>query len=334
MATPAIRALRRAFPAARINALCLHNNLPLMAGIPWIDRLIGYRRGSPLMRTGARLRRRGFDCAILLPNSFRTALLMRLARIPRRIGYDTDARRYLLTERVPTSRVTGGVGSSTTLRSYLHLVSVMSGREATDSAMQLFATDSDRREAARVLDAAGVTAQTRRPWILLNPGVHNGPAKMWPAAHFATLADRFAAEIGATVFVSAAPREHEIVQEIGQLSRHPPVDLSRHQVTLGALKAICGEVDLVVTNDTGPRHIAAAMGTRVVTLFGPTDPAVTRIYYPREVELFERVFCGPCQRKVCPLDHRCMTRLQPERVYESAAALLRSEARLPVVAGV
>ena len=103
-------------------------------------------------------------------------------------------------------------------------------------------------------------------------------------------------------------------------------------MTLGALKAICGRIDLMVTNDTGPRHMAVAMGTRVVTLFGPTDPHWTTLDYPREIELWEDVFCRPCQLKVCPIDHRCMTRLLPERVLEASRELLQRDHPLSVLA--
>ena len=335
MATPAIRALRQAWPAARITGICLRNTKPVLAGIPWLDRLISYRRRSPLIRTAARIRRSGFDTAILLPNSFRIAMLVWLAGIPRRVGYDTDARRFLLTDRLRTPRGPGFPVDTPTLRSYLELVSFLSGdvAAAADHTMRLFVTDADRRDAAGVLQGAGVASDSPRPWVLLNPGAHNGPAKMWPGEHFATVADRLVTEMKATVLVSAAPRERPVVQHLCRLASEPLVDLSVRRMTLGALKAICGQVDLVITNDTGPRHLAAAMGTRLVTLFGPTDPRRTTIDYPREVMLFERVFCGPCQRKVCPLDHRCMTRLRPERVYEAAAALLQEGAPLPILAG-
>ena len=160
--------------------------------------------------------------------------------------------------------------------------------------------------------------------MLLNPGARYGAAKLWLPAYFAAVADRFATERGATVLVSAAPNERPIVEEIRRHAKREFVDLSAHGMTLGTLKAICGDADLVLTNDTGPRHVAAAVGTRVATLFGPTDPRWTTLDYPREIELMEKVFCGPCQLKTCPLDHRCMTRLTPERVYAEATRLLDS----------
>ncbi len=104
--------------------------------------------------------------------------------------------------------------------------------------------------------------------------------------------------------------------------RHAPVDLLAKGSSLGALKEIIRRCDLMVTNDTGPRHIAAALDVPVVTLFGPTHPEWTEIYFAKEKKLAVKVFCGPCQKKVCPLDHRCMTRLTPAMAYDAAAALL------------
>jgi heptosyltransferase-2 len=97
-------------------------------------------------------------------------------------------------------------------------------------------------------------------------------------------------------------------------------------MSLGSLKEIVRRCDLMVTNDTGPRHIAAAMDVPVVTVFGPTHPEWTEIYYAKERQVAVKVFCGPCQKKICPLDHRCMTRVTPAMVYETAMQLLGKSA--------
>jgi len=134
-------------------------------------------------------------------------------------------------------------------------------------------------------------------------------------------------ELGATVMISSAARERPIVEAISRNMRHAAVDLARAGLTLGALKEIIRRCDLMVTNDTGPRHIAAAFDVPVVTLFGPTHPQWTEIYFSRERKLAVKVFCGPCQKKTCPLDHRCMTRLSPAMVYDAAVELLSDRQR-------
>src|SRR5205085_4481563 len=107
--------------------------------------------------------------------------------------------------------------------------------------------------------------------------------------------------------------------------KHPAIDLASQGSTLGALKEIVRRCDLMVTNDTGPRHVAAAMDVPVVTIFGPTHPQWTEIYYARERQVAVKVFCGPCQKKTCPLDHRCMTRVTPRMVHEMSLRLLREK---------
>ncbi len=330
MATPTLRALRQRFPEARITGLCRRNTKPLFAGMPWLDRVISHRSRLNVMRLANRLKRGGFDTAILLPNAFRAALLAKTAGIPRRIGYDRDGRGFLLTDKLLPPKAGGRFVVTPTLRYYLGIAGYL-GADVSDRRMELFVTGAEQRAADRVLAAAGVQVASPRPWVLLNPGARYGAAKLWLPEYFAQVADRLADEQNATVMVSAAPNERPIVEEIRRHAQRPFVDLSAHGMTLGALKALCGRVDLMITNDTGPRHMAAAMGTRVITLFGPTDPKWTTIDYPLEVELFEKVFCGPCQRKICPLDHRCMTQLRPERVYDTALGLLRTNARLPVL---
>ncbi len=157
---------------------------------------------------------------------------------------------------------------------------------------------------------------------MLNPGAQYGAAKLWKAEHFAALADRLVDERGATVLLSATPKERHIVEAIRGHMRRPAVDLSVAGMTLGSLKEVVRRCDLMVTNDTGPRHVAAALGVPVVTVFGPTFPEWTDIYYPAERQVSIPVFCGPCQKKVCPLDHRCMTGVTPDMVWDASLQLL------------
>src|SRR5687768_7082229 len=129
--------------------------------------------------------------------------------------------------------------------------------------------------------------------------------------------------------ISAAPKERSIVDAIARHMKHAVVDLSRAGMTLGAMKEIVRRCDLMVTNDTGPRHIAAALEVPVVTVFGPTHPQWTEIYYAKERQVAVKVFCGPCQKKTCPLDHRCMTRVTPAMVFERSVELLPRSAGSP-----
>jgi heptosyltransferase II len=342
MATPTLRAIRQLYPDAKISYLLRRYVKPIYAGMPWADKLISYRTGRTKKKAGKgrlidlarRLRARKFDTAILLTNSFRSALLCKMAGIKRIVGYDRDGRGFLLTDKLVPYKDRGKFIPTPIVRSYLGIAQYL-GSNDRDITMQLFVTDHDRRNAEESIARAGIAANASSPLILLNPGAQYGAAKCWPAEYFAQLGDRLANETGATVLISSAPKERAIVDSILRRMGTTPIDLQRHGLSLGGLKEIVRRCDLMVTNDTGPRHIAAAFGVPVITLFGPTHPEWTEIYFAKERKLAVAVPCGPCQLKKCPLDHRCMINLSPAMVFETARSLLsaargQSDAATPV----
>lgn len=336
MATPTLRALRLHYPNAEISYLMKRYVKPVYAGMPWADRLITYRTGKTQAQAGkgqffdlaARLKAADFDMAVLLPNSFKAALICRMAKIKKVVGYDRDGRGFLLSDRLLAPKENGKFVPNPIIKYYLGLAHYL-GAKRGDLKMELFVTPSEQRDAEAVLVRGGLPADLDRPaakgqppLVLLNPGANYGAAKLWKAEYFAELADRLMDELNATVLISAAPKERPIVDQIKRQMKRVPVDLSNKGVDLGSLKEIVRRCDLMVTNDTGPRHIAAAMDVPVVTIFGPTHPEWTEIYYAKERQVAVKVFCGPCQKKVCPLDHRCITRVTPNMVWDASIALL------------
>jgi heptosyltransferase-2 len=335
MATPTLRAIRELYPNAHISYLLRRYVKPIYAGMPWADQLITYRTGKTKAKAGKgffdlanRLRRAKFDTAILLPNSFKTALVCKMAGIDRIIGYERDGRGFLLDDKLLPVKDKGKFVPSPIVKYYLGIAHYL-GSKHRDIKLELFVTDHEKREAQEVLTRAGLNPDIERPankgaapLIMLNPGAQYGAAKCWLPEYFAKLADRFTQELGATVVLSAAPRERAIVEAIQRHLTHPVIDLSSKGLSLGSVKEIVRRCDLMVTNDTGPRHIAAAFDVPVVTIFGPTHPEWTEIYFDKERKLAVKVFCGPCQKKTCPLDHRCMTRLTPGMVFDAAVELL------------
>jgi heptosyltransferase-2 len=329
MATPTLRALRGLYPKARITALIRRNLKPLIEATPWLDRIItvrpsgsGWTRGSArVLPLSARLRRASCDLAVLLPNSFRAALLARLAGIPRRVGYERDGRGFLLTDRLAPPRH-GAHFIPISTRDYYRAIARYLGAPALDPAMQLFTRPDDDAEADALLRGAGFDPQRGRRLVLLNPGANFGAAKLWPAERFAAVADRCHGELDCLVAVSGAPNERPILDRVIAAARTPIIDLPHLGIDLRLLKSVVRRSSLMITNDTGPRHMAAALGTPVVTIFGPTDPAWTEIQFAGERQVMVTVDCGPCQQKQCPLDHRCMTRIDPGMVFAAAAELL------------
>lgn len=339
MATPTLRAVRQLYPNAHIAYLMKRYVKQIYAGMPWADQLITYRTGKTKAKAGkgqffelaARLRSANFDLAILLPNSFKSALICKMAGIKRVIGYERDGRGFLLTDKLLPVKDKGKFIPTPIVKYYMGLANYL-GSTHRDLKLQLFVTETEKRDAEAVLQRCGLdsaidrpAAHGQSPLVLLNPGAQYGAAKCWLPENFAQLGDRLIEELGATVLISASPKERPIVDAINRHMKHAAVDLSRAGMDLGALKEIVRRCDLMVTNDTGPRHIAAAFDVPVVTIFGPTHPEWTEIYFDKERKVAVKVFCGPCQKKVCPLDHRCMTRVTPAMVYQTATELLATK---------
>ena len=327
MATPTLATLRRMYPHAHLAALVREPVAPLLAGLPGLDAVLplGSGRTTGLLRDAHALRRHRFDLAVLLPNSFRTALLVRLAGVSRRVGYGRDGRSLLLTDALIPRREDSYIPVPTRAY-YLGLTRYLGARQI-EAAMHLAVSDEEHRAATQLLADAGLGAGDGRPLVLLNPGASFGASKMWPVDRFAAVADRCASDLGAVVGLIGAPSERPVLDAVQAAADTPLLDLPRHGLALGTLKAVVARARVLVTNDTGPRHVAAALGTPVVSIFGPTDPAWTEIGFDRERIVRVDVPCGPCQLKVCPLDHRCMTRIHPERVVANVAELMAPAVR-------
>jgi heptosyltransferase-2 len=325
MATPAVRAVRETFPAADLVAVCKPYVADVLAGAPWFsDVILTDKRGQRSQRTLAvvrRLRASRPDAAVLFPNSFRVALIARLGGCRRVVGFARYGRSFLLSDRlVPKTDARGRFVATPVVDDYNRLA-VALGTPDPGHRMQLFTTPADEAAADSVWTTCGLGRYSRV--ALLNPGAAFGAAKHWPTAHFAALARMLTQRAGCGVLVLCGPGERELARRIAVDSRSPHAfSLADFPLSLGLTKALVRRSDLLVTTDSGPRHFAAAFGRPVVSLFGPTHVEWTRTYFDAEVCLQKRVPCGPCQRRVCPLDHRCMRDLSPHEVFDAAMSLL------------
>lgn len=323
MATPVLRALRRAQPDALLAALGLPQHASLLRGNPHLDAFLPVqgRRARDIWRRARELRARGFDWAVVLPDSPRTALEPFLARIPRRVGYARDLlRRALVTEWLPPPREGGRRVALSMIERYLRLTRRLGVADA-GSELELFVHDAAREHVAAWLATRGAGGARL---CLVTPGASYGPSKLWPPAYFARACDAISQRFGLLPVILPAPNpvERAIARNVASRiqGRHLLVE---EPGDLEELKAFVERATLLVGNDTGPRHVAVALGRPVVTLMGPTDPRHTDHLLERQRVLREEVECSPCGRPVCPIDHRCMTRLLPERVVEAAGELLR-----------
>ncbi|MFT5423846.1 MAG: heptosyltransferase-2 [Phycisphaerales bacterium] len=341
MATPALRLLRDSLPGSYIGGLVRPGNDALLAGSDLLDELHVFQPNGMMAskKAAGLIRPRRYDTALLLTNSFSTALIARLAFIPRRVGYDRDARAMLLSQKLRPPRNPDGTWRITPAVNYYHAAAtaLLTGTLPEldtgpftradraplilpdDARLELSLSEKDKADAAHTLALAGVSAD--EPTAILNPGGNN-PAKRWPADRFAQLADRLARTHNLRVLINGSPSELDLCREIASLAQTEPVVLAEHEHSLSGLKALCAQTRLMLTNDTGPRHIAAAFGVPLVSLFGPTDARWTTIPHDLETILLADPTLEP---KESANDHaeRCrVDRIETETVIEAVEALL------------
>lgn len=330
MTVPALREIRRLFPEAHITLATRPWAKGLFSGAEFIDEL-QVHEGSGLRSVVQQVRewrKQSFDLAILFPNSLETALVASLARVPFRIGYATDGRQALLTHalELPEWR-----SVKHEVFYYLQIVAELEWlikHEQTflnrqpDSSLNI---SSGRQAAARdFLRSHGVgSSNDGRVLIALCPGSINSRAKRWPAERYAELGDRLIGELQAEVILIGSAAEVDVSHAVSRQMRKQPVVLTG-QTDLAQLVAILSQVDLLVTNDTGPAHIASALGRPTLVIFGPTNPLTTRPFSPYGQVLRQPPDCAPCMLRDCPIDHRCMTAITPADVFERARLVLET----------
>ena len=324
MATPTLRAIRLQFDDAQIVGILRPVIADAMAGLPFLDRQIVHatnpaQQGLAGWQLVRQLRRERFDLAVLLPNSFRSALLAWLAGAKRRVGFARDARRWLLTDPIPAKPKHT---PHPVLDEYLRLAEHLGCRDLSQK-MHLVTTSDDEQRLTQFWNRYGKNLPWRRV-VCLNPGGAYGSAKHWPTPYFGELARRIADELNRTVLILCGPAEQNEAREIVATARHPNVvSLADVEPSIGLTKAAIRLSELLITTDSGPRHFAPAFNVPVITLFGPTHIAWSETHYSRAVHLQIPVDCGPCQERRCPLEHhRCMRDLTVGRVFAEAVKLL------------
>jgi heptosyltransferase-2 len=330
MATPALRAVRRRFPNAEIVAVLRPYVAEVLDGLELVDRqLLHDPRNNAAQRPQAgprgwqfarRLRGERFDVALLLPNSFRSAVWAWMSGAKRRVGFDRNGRGWMLTDPVAPRPQTQ---PHPVIDEYLLLAAHLGCRNLSRK-MELATSSSDERLLNEFWLRQRLGEYAPRGVICLNPGGAFGSAKHWPVASFAELAVRMAVELEKRVLVLCGPSESDEAREIVRLARHRAVvSLADERLSIGLTKAAVRQASLLVTTDSGPRHFAPPFNVPVVTLFGPTHTAWSETYYKRSLHLQAEVDCGPCQQRVCPLKHhKCMRGLSVGWVFKAVEALL------------
>jgi heptosyltransferase II len=325
MTIPALRALRRVLPEAHITLVIRPGTKGIFSEADFIDEVVLYDRKNALsvVPQVREWRRRKFDLAVLFQNAFEAALIPFLAGVPLRLGYATESRQALLTHPLPLPEWRS---SRHEVFYYLYLITALEqmlfGRSTLceaepDASIQISATR--KAQAAELLRAYGVSEDDAV--VVICPGSINSRAKRWPAESYALLADRLI-ESKRRVLLIGSKDETDVSQDVTRHMRQKPIVLTG-KTTLDQITAVIDRADLIVTNDTGPAHLGAALGRPTIVIFGPTNPLTTRPFAPEAVMLRHPPDCAPCMLRDCPIDHRCMTAITVDEVFEQSQALLK-----------
>jgi len=321
LCTPALRAIRRRFKSSRITFFANPVVRQILSPGRFNDTWLLQQSKNPVV-IAKMLKEHKFTNAILFKNSFASALAAFLAKIPSRIGYARQCRGFMLTDKLyPPKKPNGRFEPISMLDYYLAITSSL-GCAPADRNIELLVDPSDKEKLKADLPEL---ADYNGPLVILVPGGAFGPSKCWPTERFAQTADWLSDNYNAriVVSVSSAPQEKKIAQEIYDLSSHKLINLADNPVSIGELKALFSAADLVISNDTGPRHIAIALKRKLITLFGPNNPAWTDTGFEDEIKLVGDAPCAPCQKPVCrEKQHLCMQAITVEMVCAAAKKLL------------
>lgn len=327
MCEPALRGLRKLFPDAQIALLVKPAVADLFVGHPTLTRVLTYdskgrHAGLPgKWALAGQLRRQGFDLAVLFQNAFEAAFLTFLAGVPRRYGYATDGRSLLLSDSVAAPDRHTLVHQ---VRYYWDLLKPL-GLTGDPPAPELTVFPEEEEAMAGRFAKGGLTATD--VVVGINPGSTYGGAKRWLPERFAEVTDRLSHTIQespgkqVSVVIFGAAGEEHLGQEIAARLQLPSLVLSG-ATTIRELMAALKRCTMLLTNDTGPMHIASAFQVPVVAIFGPTDWRTTSPFGNAHAIVRQPVDCAPCLLRECPIDHRCMTRVTVDQVYEAATKQL------------
>ncbi len=325
LSLPALNALRSRFPAAEIVLVAKPWVSELYQNHPSLNRLIVYDPGGA--HRGVRgfntfiesLRREEFSAAVLLQNAFQAAWMAWRARIPVRVGYATDGRGAFLTRAVqPPPAFEWGHQSNYYLQMLFRAGLIEKPRPVSEVPLSLL--PRERTWAAKQLRDLGLDGP--RFLVGLSPGASFGPAKRWIPERFAGLADRLIGALDADVLIFGTESERPLAEDVARAMAHTPVIVAG-KTTLRQWMALLGACRLVVTNDSGPMHVAAALGLPVLAIFGSTDERATGPLSPWARVVRRQVDCSPCGLRTCPIDFRCMKGVTVEDAQRAALALVK-----------
>ena len=313
MCTPALRALARRFPDRALIAAGRRSACELVKGLPWLRSAVPIPAQpgiAAMLALRKALRGPGAMLAVVFPHSFRAALAAWVSGAEVRLGYVRDGRSWLLTHNVLPYREDGAIVPVYMGREYLDLVKTI-GCEDDGEGLELAAEPEAVEQIRARLEGEG-------PLVAVAPGAAFGPSKRWPPERYAAVIDQLHDEAGARLVLVTGPGEEDTRDAVLSAARYPVIVADGGHPTIDTLKATLALADLLIGNDSGPRHVAIAFKKPVICIMGPTSPRYSAGPYETGEVLRVEVDCGPCQKPECATDFRCMTRIAPETVVAAA----------------
>lgn len=325
-ATASIRCMRQNYPDARITLLLEPYVREVFHHAPWFDDIIAFDKQRGRLREILRIAKilnqsPCYDVALLLTHSFSTALMVRQGCIGIRVGHAREGRSWLLTDAVPWPKTDKDTKLIPKVRVYESLLRYLGCADADDQRPQLFTSPEEDARCSELLSAHH--RDPDKQLVAIVPGAAFGSSKLWEPARFAAVADVLGERHSMQALILTGPGEADIGRAIAEQMKSSAIIFDEGEITFGHLKALVRNCALMVCNDTGPRHVGIAYELPVVTLMGPTDPTVTHSAYEKTVIVRCDVPCGPCYKRICPTDHKCMKLITPEMVITAAEDLLQ-----------
>lgn len=337
MATATLAAIKKAHPDAHVTALVKRRLRPALYGLGFVDRVISIRKRemkkskrrtrASLIAMGRALSRADFDTAVIFPLTFKAAALASVAGIKRRIGYEADGRAVLLTDRLVTPRNKGQKHVSASIESYLAFARYLGAVNPSGMMQQTVHPDAYTRLDQR-LEQAGVNP-SRDELLLINPGAPT-PDRRWSPRRMAHLCEMLKERYGLTPVVTGTPADRPVVEELLERATVPIVDVPELGRDLHLLKAMVARCRMMVTNDTGPRYLAAAMDVPVLTLFGPTSPKGSGLMLSHEEQVISEGISVAARSDPKFEGRASLDVLHADEVFEHASQLYETTRKLSV----
>ncbi|HYA87251.1 MAG TPA: lipopolysaccharide heptosyltransferase II [Nitrospirota bacterium] len=311
---PALEAIKKKFPDSEITWVVEESAAGILEGHPLINRLLVSQRRTwlrllknpftawqgvrSIIRFVRLLRSTSYDIAIDFQGLFKSGVIIGVARADRKIGFDrTREFSYLfLNERLPAYDI-----EKHALERYLYIATYLGAKDASQTC-----TLTIEQEQEKVKQRIHAVKLPGRRLVIMNPGAR-WTTKLWPERNFAELADRLIQEKNAMIIFTGGPDDRGMIERIVTLMRHGDVENWAGETTLKELAALASVSDLFITTDTGSMHLAAAVGAKVLALFGPTAPWRTGPYGPSNTVVRSEIDCSPCFRRTCKKNVQCMT---------------------------